>query len=95
MPELYVPNRYCACARCRLRGLLGPTLLMTFGVLMLLSELHMVRFHYTWPIILIVIGVFKIFQGSTPAAGHQNFWTGLRRPAAPQAAPPSEQVHNG
>jgi hypothetical protein len=91
--EIYVPNRYCGCARCCLRGLLGPTLLMTFGVLMLLSELHLVRFHYTWPIILIVVGVFKIFQGSTPASGHQNFWANPA--AAPPPPPPSGEVHHG
>ncbi len=67
---------------------------MTIGVLMLLSELDLVRFHYTWPIILIVIGVFKIFQGSTPAAGHRNFWYSSPVAAA-QAPPPTEQVHNG
>ena len=92
--QVYVPNRYCGCMRCRFRGLLGPTLLMTFGVLMLLSELHLVRFHYTWPIILIVVGVFKIFQGSTPAGGHQNFWASAAAPPPP-TQPPSGEVHHG
>lgn len=89
----YVPNRFCPCPRCRTRSLLGPTLLITIGVLMLLSELHMVRFHYTWPIILIVIGVFKILQGNSPASGHRNAWF---VPAPTPAEPPaSEQVHHG
>ena len=88
----YVPNRYCPCPRCRMRCLLGPTLLITIGLLMLFSELHMVRFHYTWPIILIVIGVFKVLQGNSPASGHRNFWT---VPAAQTPAPPPiEQVRH-
>jgi hypothetical protein len=102
----YLPNRFCSCARCRLRGLLGPTLLITIGVLMLFSELHVVRFHYTWPIILIVIGVFRIFQSSTPTSGHQPlnvtvteqgayYWTPPPGQQPPPAAPPSGEVHNG
>ncbi len=60
----------CGCMRCRSCHLMGPAILVTLGVLALLSEFDMVRFRYTWPIILIVIGAIKIIQGNAPTTGH-------------------------
>ena len=50
----------CNCGRCRSRGIMGPAVLVTLGILMLLSEFGTVRFHYTWPVLLIVIGLVNV-----------------------------------
>ena len=60
----------CQCARCRTRRLMGPAMLLTVGVLGLLQTLHVVSFHRTWPVILLVIGGIKLLQGSASIEGH-------------------------
>lgn len=66
----YEPNQACSCMRCRSRGLMGPVVLVTLGVLFLLSEFDVARFHSTWPILLIVIGLVKVLGGNLDTAGH-------------------------
>ena len=83
----------CNCARCRSRGIMGPAVLVTLGVLLLLSEFGSVRFHYTWPVLLIVIGLVKVYQTTTSTEGHGQSY-GMT-PPAPPADPGAEQVHNG
>jgi hypothetical protein len=60
----------CGCARCRSRKLMGPAMLLSIGVLFLLENLHVVNFHRTWPVILLVIGGVKLLQGSASVEGH-------------------------
>lgn len=43
-------------------GLVGPVVMITLGVLLLLSELDIARFHKTWPLLLIVIGVMVLLR---------------------------------
>ena len=50
--------------------LMGAAMLITLGVLFLLSAWGHVGFHYTWPVILIVIGLVKFLQASAPTTGH-------------------------
>ena len=61
----------CTCDRCRARGLMGPAVLITIGVLMLLDHLT-VRgdFSRTWPLLLVVIGLVKILQSNASTSGH-------------------------
>lgn len=81
----YQPNQTCSCARCRCRGLMGPAVLITLGVLFMLSEFGVVRFHNTWPILLIVIGLVKVLGGNT--TGHMD----AIAPALPGAPPAPTQ----
>jgi hypothetical protein len=87
--EYYVRgDRGCGCARCRMRGLMAPAFLVTLGVLLLFNEFHVVRFHYTWPVILIVIGVVKVLIASASLEGHRGLVVGPQGgPGGPQ--PPS------
>jgi hypothetical protein len=64
------PAPGCTCAHCRARGLMGPVLLVTVGGLWLLSSVHVVGFHRTWPVILLVIGLVKVLQSNAPSTGH-------------------------
>ena len=60
----------CYCERCRTRRLMGPAILTTIGVLMLLDTTSRVGFDKTWPAILLVIGVVKLLQSNASWEGH-------------------------
>ncbi len=62
----------CRCARCRLRGLMGPVVLITLGVLFFISEYSRVNFGQLWPILLIAIGVVKILEATASTEGHNS-----------------------
>jgi len=66
----YRRNRACSCARCRCSGLIGPSVLITLGVLFLIDQYTIYSIGRTWPVILIVIGVAKVLQWNAPATGH-------------------------
>ncbi len=65
-------GKYCPCTRCRSRGLMGPAILITLGVLFLIPQfVHRVNFGDLWPIILIVIGAVKLFEDGASTEGHR------------------------
>ena len=68
----YQPNPACGCGRCSTRGLVGPAVLITLGVLFLLDHVSEYPFHRTWPILLIVIGAIKVVRYVIPDGGHLN-----------------------
>lgn len=68
--DVYIPNRHCYCPRCKCRGLVGPVILITLGVLFLLSTFDIWHFHRSWPILLIAIGVAKVLSSSADTGGH-------------------------
>lgn len=61
----------CGCPRCRCRGLMGPIVLITLGVLFTIAEFTRFRFHDLWPVLLIAIGVVKAIEFSMPMTGHR------------------------
>lgn len=65
-------RRWCSCERCQRRGLMGPAVLITVGVIFLLAEFSR-RFDFgdLWPLILIVIGVIKLLEYGASTEGHQ------------------------
>jgi hypothetical protein len=61
----------CRCARCRTRGLMGPAVLITLGVLFLIGQYGgRYRFEELWPILLIVIGLVKVGEALSSSEGH-------------------------
>ena len=82
--ENYKPNQTCYCTRCRSRGVMGPAVLITLGVLFLLSEFGVAHFHSTWPVLLIVIGLVKVLAGNLDTTGHVEAIA-----AAPPGTPPA------
>ena len=62
----------CNCKRCVVRGLMGPAVLITVGILFLLSETRGgdLDFRYTFPVILIVIGLISLASAIAPMDGH-------------------------
>lgn len=90
----YIPNRACACARCRSRGLIGAAILITLGVLLLLESSLGIRFHETWPALLIVIGLVTYASHSASIEGHIQPY-GAPPPPASDRGPdqPGSEVH--
>jgi len=60
----------CRCAHCRIRGLLGPIILITIGALFLAGQYSRYGFFDLWPIILIVIGAVLVVQAMVSREGH-------------------------
>ena len=60
----------CRCAHCRVRGLMGPVVLITIGVLFLIGEYSRYQFWELWPVLLIVIGVVLVGQSLVSREGH-------------------------
>jgi Domain of unknown function (DUF5668) len=61
---------HCTCAYCRLRGLMGPVILITVGVLFLIGQYSRYSFGDLWPVLLIVIGVILVLQSLASKQGH-------------------------
>jgi hypothetical protein len=52
---------------------MGPAVLITLGVLFLLDQIgrtYWMGFHFSWPALLIVIGIIKLLEHSASMAGH-------------------------
>ena len=58
-----VPQGFDRVQSCR-RGLMGPVILLTLGFQFLLESMGVIRFGRTLPLLLIVIGLVKIFQST-------------------------------
>lgn len=85
----------CTCSRCTTRGLMGPAIITTLGILFLLSELQdgMLSFRHTFPIILIVIGAINLASALAPMDGHVGTPVPTV-PAAPPSGPPPASPYN-
>jgi hypothetical protein len=82
----------CTCQRCTIRGLMGPVVVVTVGVLFLLAEMRGGYFDFgnTYPVILIVIGLISLASALASSEGHVSSVAPVP-PAVPpaQGAPPS------
>ena len=89
----------CHCQSCTIRGLTGPAIVITFGVLFLLHQVHGGHFYFgnTWPVVLIVIGLLHLASSMASREGHLDASTPAT-PQGPPAAPPSppaQAPHSG
>ena len=80
----------CTCRRCTIRGLLGPAILISIGVLFLLDQMRGGYFSFgnTFPVILIVIGLVSLASALAPMDGHIS---GSYPPAPPPGMPGASQ----
>ncbi len=81
----------CSCRRCTIRSLMGPAVIVTIGVLFLLSEVRGGTFDFsnTYPVILIVIGAVSLAGALAPMEGHVSSFVAPAVPPAP-GMPPSQ-----
>jgi Domain of unknown function (DUF5668) len=75
----------CHCQSCMIRGLIGPAIVITVGVLFLLHQMHggNLDFGNTWPVILVVIGFLYLAASMASRDGH------IEPPPTPGAPPAS------
>jgi len=74
----------CVCGRCRTNWLMGPSLVLTTGVILLLSTAAVAPLDRTWPAWILVVGVVKLLQSTASTAGHVG-----PLPPGPGVAPPT------
>ena len=81
-------NPRCRCPRCTIRSLRGPAVLITLGVLFLLSEMRgdFFSFHHTWPMLLVVAGLVSLASSLAPMDGHVDL-PGISVPPIPPSPP--------
>lgn len=81
----------CRCERCRTRKLMGPAILVTVGVLLLLDSTSRVGFDKTWPAILLVIGVVLMMKSNASSEGHIGLIppSSMSYPPGPPPPPPA------
>ena len=75
----------CRCQSCMIRSMTGPAAIITIGILVLLHQVQGGVFYFgnTWPVILLVIGVFQLGAALASREGH------LEPAPAPPATPPA------
>ena len=75
----------CRCQSCMIRGLTGPAIVITVGVLFLLHETQGGHFDFqnTWPVLLLVIGLLQLGSAFASREGHVD-----SQPAVPSVPPP-------
>jgi TM2 domain-containing membrane protein YozV len=78
----------CPCQRCQSSCLMGPAMVVTVGVLLLLAETTRFGMHYTWPVFLLVLGGVKLVQANASTEGHINTFT-------PPSVPPTALTPTG
>ncbi len=60
----------CRCARCRVRVMIGPLILITIGAIFLGGESKRFGIDKLWPILLIVAGILMLAQRYASGQGH-------------------------
>ena len=85
-------RRICGCGRCSTRWLMGPAMVLTTGILLLLASMGIAGLGRTWPAWILACGIVKLVQSSASSAGHVGpLPPGPSAAAPPSAAPPSSQ----
>jgi len=77
-------RRTCGCGRCTTRCLMGPTMVLTTGLVFMLDTLNIASVDRTWPAWILAVGIVKLLQSSASSEGH----VGPLAPAPPAIAPP-------
>jgi hypothetical protein len=78
-------GRGCTCTRCRTRWLMGPSMVLLTGVLLLLHTTNTADLDRTWPAWILVVGVVKLLQSTASSAGHVG-----PLPPGPASMPPPQ-----
>jgi Domain of unknown function (DUF5668) len=86
-------NYRCRCQRCTIRGLTGPAVLITIGILFLVQQsTWRFGFWQTWPVILLVIGAIKLAEALASTEGHIGRQAQVPVMPQPPIAPPPPYV---
>jgi hypothetical protein len=81
-------RQVCQCTRCQTRGMMGPAVLLTLGVLFLLQSYGAVYFDHSFPVLFLVIGCVLLISRTGSTEGHiERGWIPGAIPAPPQQTP--------
>jgi len=75
----------CQCGRCRMRGLMGPTMVTLTGALLLFDTMNIAEVDRTWPAWILAVGVVKLLQSTASSQGHIEAAPPVAGNAPPQA----------
>jgi len=73
-----------------LRAVRGPVLLIAFGTVMALNHTDIIGFERTWPVLIIIYGIFKLLERMVTRPAPPS-WPQAGYPAAYQPYPPPAQ----
>jgi LiaI-LiaF-like transmembrane region/B-box zinc finger len=79
----------------RMRGLVGPVVLVTIGLLSLMENMGGPRWHRTWPILLLAIGITKLLERQGPPTLPPPPPPGGPATGSGEVQPPVSEVRNG
>ncbi|MGB9432548.1 MAG: DUF5668 domain-containing protein [Candidatus Acidiferrum sp.] len=84
-------QRRCRCQSCAIRGMMGPAILITLGILFLLHQVRGGHFDFgnTWPVLLVVIGLLLLASSLAPREGHVEAVSPIAPEPPPPAMPPN------
>jgi hypothetical protein len=86
-------QRICGCGRCGTRWLMGPSMVLTTGILFLFHTMNIAELNRTWPAWILVVGIVKLLQSNASSAGHVGpLPPGPGYVAPPQPPPPPDQA---
>jgi hypothetical protein len=80
----------CRCQSCTIDSLMGPAIITTIGIIFLLNQIPRghVSWDYTWPFILVVIGLIKLASALASREGHIGDQPAPVPPAVSPMSPP-------
>jgi len=70
MAEAPTTKTRCNCARCRIRTLTGPVILIALGGIFLAGEYTPYGFVTLWPILLVIPGILLLAESMASKEGH-------------------------
>jgi len=89
----------CRCQSCAIRGLTGPAIVITIGILFLLHQVHGRNLYFgnTWPLLLVVVGLLHLASSMASSEGHIDSSTPVTPPGPPAAptSPPAQAPYSG
>jgi hypothetical protein len=92
----WLPSRTPRNPACRMRGMAGPALLITLGVILMIGHMGGPHLHRTWPLLFLAVGIAKLLERQVPPSPPPSFPGGPENGiSGSEVQPPVSEVRNG